>query len=407
MPRFEVHIPASDANMPNLTLRVDADTWMAALKTGFQKLGEQGLSVQNVMVDVQEDNTLHVTDATSGRVFRIREMTEQEVGQAEVKKAPSLIPFPGKAPPPTDRAKTLIGVPPARMFAAPQVSAASPAPAKVPAPAPAPAPPLERTPDPLPAAAQRAADFTPSSTQVETPAGEVSPSLTAGRLAEVRAGLAGPSSAAHPSIPTDSNVRRRNSISAIIELEKPVAAVKGPIGRSRLDLKSAKEQLEDTLAEIFERVEEVHSRRSVEDGLYFLLDLALEKIPADSGSVYFADAGSGDLRFAAVRGPKAQELLRGKFIVPVGTGVAGFCSMEGVSVALSDVQKDPRFYSAISEAVDYETRSIVCSPITTHGRAFGAIQLINRKSGSVFTEPEVGMLAYIAHQAALYLNARS
>ena len=96
MAKFEVHIPATDGNGFNVTLKVGADNWMSALKAGMQKLGEQGTVSQNVMVDVQEDNSIHVTEAASGRVFRIRELTEDEVSRAQVKRPSQIRPAPAR-----------------------------------------------------------------------------------------------------------------------------------------------------------------------------------------------------------------------------------------------------------------------------------------------------------------------
>ena len=40
MPRFEVFVPAAPPKLPiDLTLRIDAEHWLAALKTGLQRLG--------------------------------------------------------------------------------------------------------------------------------------------------------------------------------------------------------------------------------------------------------------------------------------------------------------------------------------------------------------------------------
>jgi GAF domain-containing protein len=61
----------------------------------------------------------------------------------------------------------------------------------------------------------------------------------------------------------------------------------------------------------------------------------------------------------------------------------------------------------VSEKVDYETKSLLCAPMMTHGRSFGCLQLINRKGGGMFLEHEVGILSYLAHQAALYMNDRT
>jgi GAF domain-containing protein len=155
------------------------------------------------------------------------------------------------------------------------------------------------------------------------------------------------------------------------------------------------------------RITELNDKKDVADAMQFVLDLAMEKVPCEAGSVLQADLSSGDLSFITATGPKAKELLRSKVVIPVGTGIAGFCAFEGVSVAVSDVQKDPRFYAAIGEKIDYETKSLLCAPMMTHGRSFGCLQLINRKGGPQFAEHEVGVLAYLAHQAALYLNTRS
>ena len=75
-------------------------------------------------------------------------------------------------------------------------------------------------------------------------------------------------------------------------------------------------------------------------------------------------------------------------------------------VAVSDVEKDPRFYAGISEKLNYDVKSVLCAPMMTHGRTFGCVQLLNKKGSSNFGEHEVGILSYIAHQGALYLNRR-
>ncbi len=350
MAKFEVHIPAAQAGGFAMTLKVSADNWMSALKAGMTKLGEQGSSVQNVMVDIQEDNSIHVTESRSGRVFRIRELSEEEAAQAPVKKQSQI-----RQPAAGD--KTQIAARP--VPAAPEESPTIRGPAL--------------TPDQL---KTRPGNQTPAPVRRKA---KSSPRIEVDRL-------------------------------AIEELEHPTKPVTSPIGRQKSSpsvQKDMKVQVEDMLSEVFERVQELSKKATAEEALYFLLDLALEKVPADAGSVLRADAASGDLAFLAARGPKAKQLLSSKITIPAGTGFAGFCSAEGVSVAVSDVDKDPRYYAAVSEKVDYETKSLICAPMMTHGRSFGCLQLINRKGGGMFLEHEVGLLSYLAHQAALYMNDRT
>lgn len=375
MPKFEVHIPATDGNGFNVTLKVGADNWMSALKAGMQKLGEQGTVSQNVMVDIQEDNSIHVTEAASGRVFRIRELSDEEAARAQVKR-PSQI-RPAVAPPPRGEVKTEPGVPAVNKadFNKTQPITVPPEPKK-------PEPVAKKAPEP----AQKVdLDRTMPGGPALSPM-NATPAPTSRRTAKSSARL---------------------ELKDVEELVQPLKPTTGAIGRVKSSPNFAKTQRQETeeiLADIFLRVVDINSRPTIEEAMNFILDLVLEKVPCESGSVLQSDIATGDLTFVVARGPKAQEIMRAKIIVPAGTGIAGFCAAEGVSVAVNDVEKDPRFYADVGERIGYETRSLLCAPMMTHGHSFGCIQVINRKGGPQFLEHEVGVLAYLAHQAALYLN---
>src|SRR5207249_1301385 len=96
------------------------------------------------------------------------------------------------------------------------------------------------------------------------------------------------------------------------ELRGPSVPSRGTIGRQKSTPGIKAPNVEDMLAEVFERVQEIHGKPSTDDALAFILDLALEKVPADSGSIFRADYATGDLTFAVARGPKARELLSQK-----------------------------------------------------------------------------------------------
>lgn len=260
MPRFEVFVPAAPPALPeDLTLEVEAEHWLAALKEGLERIGGPRIA-PNVLCDVREDGSIHVTDPQADRVFRI---VEREAGAT----APSA------------------ARPPARV----------------------------------------------------------------GRP---------------PSPP-------------------------GP---------------DDLLAEVFERAAEADRQRDRKGGLAFLLDLAMEKLDCEAGSVFLARLGGRDLEFAVVRGPRAAELQRLGLTVPVGVGIVGFCARENVAVAVSDAEKDPRFHRAVSRAIGYETRSLLCAPIARQGRVLGALEVLNRRGGRPFDRGDLAVLTYLAHQAAELLG---
>lgn len=348
MPRYEVHIPGALPGNGTVTFRVEAPNWMQALKTGFTKLGEAGLVVHNVLVDVAEDGSLHVTEGGSGRVFRIRELTEEEAAsQSNVKAA----------------------APPAYDSSAARTQVMSPA---------------------------VLAELT-GSAPARPPEGALDPTLVV------------PKPNLLPDRPVSRSAPRPTPLSTpavtaptIQELTEPTHPVRGAIGRPR---PPPAREMEDVLAEVFDRVQGVYQFREAAPGLYYLLDLALEKIPAEAGSVFSSELITGALRFVAVRGPKAKEILEARTVIPAGQGIAGFCTTEGVSVALSDVHRDRRWYSVIADRLQYETQSLLCAPMVSAGRAYGCIELINRTPSASFTDQEVGLLSYIAHQGALFLHA--
>ncbi len=332
MPRFEVFVPAAPPKLPiDLTLRIDAEHWLAALKAGLSRLGEAQMA-NNVLCDIQGDGSIHVTDPDSGRVFRILELPQAAVTAppAPPPVAPARVAAPEPRPPP----------PPAT----PSAPLAQPR-AAPPPPAPPPAPPV----------APRAA-----------PRPSPRPSAEADRVEEAKA----------PASPS------RDRIGRITQTIKP----------------------EDVLADLFLEVAALQGQADRKAGLDFLLDLALRTIGCEAGSVFLADLGAPDLRFAAARGPTAAKIMSLGLTVPMGVGVVGFCAQENVCLAVSDVEKDPRFHRAVSEAVGYATRSLLCAPIASRGRVLGALEVLNKKGTAPFSQEDLAVLSYLAAQAAGFLE---
>ncbi len=279
MLRFEVFCPATPPALPaDVTLRVEAEHWLAALKAGLRKVGGPQLTT-NVLCDVQADGSIHVSDPQGGGVFRIQELRAE--------------------------------------------------PAAVPA----------------------------------------------------AAGQGGPSSRA-----------------ASVEEVAPSAIPPGPIGRA-----ARAASAEDVLAELFERVADLARQPDRSAGLGFLLDLAMEKVDAEAGSVFLARLEGRELELAVARGPRAKELLALRVAVPVGVGIVGFCAQEDVCLAVSDAERDARFHRAVSEAIGYETRSLLCAPIARKGQVLGAIEVLNKRGGRPFGSADLSVLSYLAHQAAVFI----
>jgi hypothetical protein len=401
MAKFEVFIPQAGPGGMDMTLRVEAENWLAALSTGLKKLGDKsGAAANNVMVDIQDDESFHVTDPKSGRVFRIRDLTPPEAPPApESAPKTGANPSPFDAPAPTSSAdKTMTSGSP---FADPGTDPGStPFDPAVPPPNPfaptAVAPPAQARPAtaPQPQAQARPATAPPQ------PAAKAPP--LRGTPPPVKLPATGSLT------PAGGNVRSKRRPSSIadkvVELPREEAPkVTGRIGRDS-SVNVVKVKVDDILADLFERTIELEAMSEPEQAMNFLLDLAMEKIDAESGSIFLADLSSNELNVCAARGPKSRELLRLNPRVGMGVGIVGYCALELVSLAISDVQRDPRFFREISERIGYQTRSVACAPMALAGRSFGCLELLNKKSSTRFEEWEIAVLSYLSEQAARYLE---
>jgi len=304
MARYEVFVPAAPPRVPmDLTLRLDADHWLGALKSGLKRLGEVQ-PTSNVLCDIQPDGSIHVTDPDSGRVFRIVEL-------------PAITP-----------------------------AGARPA---VPAVAPAPAPRVAATPP--------------------------------------------PSAAATPAARPSSHAER------VVATRTPISTPAHPIGRMAAVVKD-----EDALADLFHEAAEMGRITDRKAGLGFALDTAMRIIGCEAGTVFTADLGRKDLSFEVVRGPSADRLMALGMKIPIGVGIVGFCAQEDVCLAVSDVEKDSRFYRAVSEATGYQTRSLLCAPMSRHGQVVGCLEVVNKQGGKPFDQKDLAVLSYLAAQSAAFLG---
>lgn len=391
---YEVLIPAADPNGYDEAITVDAGNWMAALKSGLERTGEPAADIRNVMCDIKDDNTIHVTDAVTRRVFILTEVDpevdeEAERLRREAKKAAAqAIGKPNAKPGVTAQAR----VENANALTEPLDSVVAgenlldpDLPSK---PVHEDAPVIDHLP-PV-AVSIDMHENPPAAVDVKAPEADMVQTNTGSWTSadgRMRVG-----SATYDSIEDDLGT-------PVVLRETRSKSTERPIVQQREENNVGQNILED----IFLEIQAIHENNmTMEDTVNFVMDMAMEKVPADSGAVLFADVNGKELYFATARGPKSHEIM--SFRVPMGTGISGFCAKQGVSLAISDAQRDPRFYRRINEATGYNVNSVVCAPIQHEGRVYGCIELMNRSGGSLFSSHEVNALTYIGKQFAEYIN---
>lgn len=375
MSKFLVYIPSPMAGMPNLQLKVEADNWMIALQLGRQRVGEKTELGSNIMCDFKEDGSVEVTDPTTGRAFSIKEIEEPSAEGATLQPAvqpqpvvqPDIQPAPQSVPQPVVQAQPAAQKVSPKAVETPKQDAPLYAKQQVekrvePMPTPVPQPQkVEHVPPPVASTIKLGSETKPQPKQIK----QYQP-------------------VERPAKKLEANIEE------IKEVKEPTKEV----GRKDTGLSS---NIESIMTSLFAEVYDVYSHASTrEDAAYFMLDLAMRKIGAEAGSVLYADLSETELSFIAVRGPNSEALK--KFKVPIGKGIVGFCVDIGVSLAVSDVSKDKRWFDKISKSIGFPTRSIICAPIQYEGQTLGAIELINKKGDAAFNMDDLNILNYIAHE---------
>lgn len=350
---YEVFIPSTQQDAYDTTITVEAGNWMTALRSGLDRTGETDTDIRGVMCDIKDDNTIHVTDASTRRVFVLKEVDPEH--DASASPSPAQVLPRRSAPPrtPVDSIDSSTEL----MFD--------------------PSEPIE------PAAAAEVLAPVPTRKNVGEETSFVSDD------GFVRIG----SSNYKALRETGSGQQAR-----VLDEKRTKSSEMPALDYARHETPSVSENI---LEDIFLEIQDINNM-TMEDAVNYIMDMAMAKIPSDSGSILFAELDGKELYFATARGPKAQEVMT--YRVPMGQGIVGFCAREGVSLAISDVTRDPRFHRSVSESLNYEVSSLVCVPIQDNGRLYGCIELLNRQQSSTYSTNEANALIYMGNQFGQYIT---
>ncbi|MCU0495504.1 MAG: GAF domain-containing sensor histidine kinase [Chloroflexaceae bacterium] len=96
-----------------------------------------------------------------------------------------------------------------------------------------------------------------------------------------------------------------------------------------------------------------------------------------------------------------------EYRMPADRGIVGWVVTHGVGQMVNDVEQDSRWYDAIARETEFSTHSLICVPMRVKDRVIGAMQLLNKRDGSVFTDQDMQLLTTLASQAGVAIeNAR-
>ncbi len=138
------------------------------------------------------------------------------------------------------------------------------------------------------------------------------------------------------------------------------------------------------------------------DLLQSIVDAAARIFGAAAASISLIDEPAGELVFEVSYGIGREDVVGMR--IPVDKGIAGYVAMTGQPIAVSEVQKDPRFLQTFAKSTGYVPQSILATPLISGDRIIGVMQVLDKINAPSFGLQDMELLGVFAHQAAIAIN---
>lgn len=155
----------------------------------------------------------------------------------------------------------------------------------------------------------------------------------------------------------------------------------------------------EKLSALLEVARTLSAHLDLDTVLRTIMDVASDLLEVDASSLVLVDDATGDLLFHLAQGEKAQALQTIR--MKPGEGVVGWVVEQQATAVVNDVADDPRVCRSVDAETGFVTRNILCAPLATKTRAWGALEVLNKRGGRSFDEQDRLLCEALASQAAV------
>ncbi len=143
---------------------------------------------------------------------------------------------------------------------------------------------------------------------------------------------------------------------------------------------------------------ELNAKTNVDELLTYIMSQAALLTHAEAASILLLDPNTRQLRFKAASNdmnPAMKDIP-----VPLDGSIAGAVFQANEPMIIADVSRDPRWNQNVSEAIDFQTTSILGVPMHDVDRPVGVLEALNKQNGA-FTTEDVETLTILADIAGV------
>lgn len=163
--------------------------------------------------------------------------------------------------------------------------------------------------------------------------------------------------------------------------------------------------LEDALRKVLQTVETTGKAMLPSSNIELLesiVEAAARIFGAAAASIALVDEAAGELEFKVAYGAGNENVVGMR--IPVGKGIAGYVTMTGQPIAISDVLKDARFNQDFAESTGYVPQSILTTPLLWEDRVIGVMQVLDKIDSPSFNMEDMELLGLFARQASIAIH---
>lgn len=150
---------------------------------------------------------------------------------------------------------------------------------------------------------------------------------------------------------------------------------------------------QEDLIKIIQVMSNLNTIRDVDSLLSEILNSAVILIDAEAGSIILKEKETGFFTIKAAIGDKAEQFKGIK--IPVDKGLVGWTIQNNTTLLISDVAKDNRWYNKSDKETGFQTKSIICVPLSMDDMVFGAIEVLNKRNGGYYDDRDEQILTIL------------
>jgi transcriptional regulator with GAF, ATPase, and Fis domain len=156
------------------------------------------------------------------------------------------------------------------------------------------------------------------------------------------------------------------------------------------------------LAELDGKAHSMSTNLDLPELLNELLAMVMHACNTDNGSLILIDEKTSELEFVAVIGESHDHLLNHR--ISLDTGLVGHVIKTREALLVEDVHDSKQWSSSIDERLDFQTSSLMCTPVTIEDEVVGAIEVVNHTGDTPFDHNDLNILHVAGRMASQVLE---